>query len=122
MQPAAAGAGAGLGPFEAVILIFTGLHVLFVWLNVRSDKPWRFGYLYRLKGERVDKFTIYSEVCRIGRNPNNELRLNDKSISYFHAELLRNHNGTFPIYDTDSETDIRVGMRPVNSSVLREGD
>ncbi|MDZ7841339.1 MAG: FHA domain-containing protein [Gammaproteobacteria bacterium] len=115
-------AGGGLGLFEAVILIFTGLLVLLVWLHLRSEKPQPFGYLYRLKGKRIEKFTISSEVCRIGRHPNNELRLNHKSISRFHAELVRNHNGTFSIYDTDSKNGIRVGMRPVNSSVLREGD
>lgn len=115
-------ADGGLDLFEVVTLFFTGLLVLLVWLHLRSEKRQPFGYLYRLKGKRVEKFKISSDVCRIGRHPNNELRLNHKSISRFHAELVRNHNGTFSIYDTDSKNGIRVGMRPVNSSVLREGD
>ncbi len=119
---AASDAGGSIGIFEAALLLFTGLLVGLIWLHVRGNRQQPFGYLYRIKGRRLGKFTISSEVCRIGRHPNNELRLNDKSISRFHAELVRNQNGTFSIYDTDSRNGIRVGMRPVSSSVLREGD
>lgn len=120
---AAAGlAGDGIDIFDVATLILVGLLALLAWVHIRREKSQPFGYLYRRKGKRLDKFTISSEVCRIGRHPNNELRLNDKSISRFHAELVRNHNGTFSIYDTDSKNGIRVGMRPVHSSVLREGD
>lgn len=108
--------------FDLLTLVLTGVLAALVWLHVRSEKPQPFAYLYRLKGKRLGKFKITSDVFRIGRHPNNELRLNDKSISRFHAEVVRNHNGTFSIYDTDSKNGIRVGMRPVLSSVLREGD
>lgn len=116
------GSAGGFDVLETATLVLTALLVLLVWLHIRGGKPQPFGYLYRLKGKRLGKFTITSEVCRIGRHPNNELRLNDKSISRFHAEVVRNHNGTFSIYDTDSRNGIRVGLRPVHSSVLREGD
>lgn len=119
---AASSEGGGLDIFEGGILLLTGLLVVLVWLHIRSEKRQPFGYLYRLKGKRLGKFKITSEVCRIGRHPNNELRLNHKSVSRFHAEVVRNHNGTFSIYDTSSKNGIRVGLRPVRSSVLREGD
>lgn len=114
--------GGRLGVFEVATLVLIALLVGLVWRHIHNEKPQPFGYLYRLKGKRLGKFTITSEVCRIGRHPNNELRLQDKSISRFHAEIVRNHNGTFSIYDTDSKNGLRVGMRPVHSSVLREGD
>lgn len=119
---AAGSAGGGVDIFEAGILLLTGLLVVLVWLHLRSEKQQPFGYLYRRKGKRLGKFKITSEVCRIGRHPNNELRLNHKSVSRFHAEVVRNHNGTFSIYDSGSRNGIRVGLRPVHSSVLREGD
>lgn len=122
LEAASVAAGGGIDIFEAGLLCLSGLLVLLIWLQIRSGRQQPLGYLYRLKGKRLGKFTIQSDVCRIGRHPNNELRLHDKSISRFHAELVRNHNGTFSIYDTDSKNGIRVGMRPVSSSVLREGD
>lgn len=118
----APGGGDGIDVFEAAVLALIGLVAFFCWLRVRREKPQPYGYLYHLKGRRLGKFQITSDVCRIGRHPNNELRLNDKSVSRFHAEMVRNHNGTFSIYDTDSKNGIRVGLRPVRSSVLREGD
>lgn len=116
------GSGNGVDVFDAATLVMTGLLAALVWRYLHSVRKPPFGYLYRLKGRRLGKFKITSSVCRIGRHPNNELRLNHKSVSRFHAELVRNQNGTFSIYDTDSKNGIRVGMRPVNSSVLREGD
>lgn len=114
--------GDGIDIFEAITLVLMGLIVLLFWLQIRSERRQPFGYLYRARGKRLHKFPITSDVCRIGRHPNNELRLNDKSVSRFHAELVRNQNGTFSIHDTESRNGIRVGLRPVHSSVLREGD
>lgn len=93
-----------------------------LWLKLRGKRNPAYAYLYRLKGRRLVKHSITTDVVRIGRHPNNELRLNDKSISRFHAEIVRNPNGTFSIHDADSKNGIRVGFRPVNSTLLREGD
>jgi pSer/pThr/pTyr-binding forkhead associated (FHA) protein len=102
----------------AAVAVLGGLVVA---MHVKGKRP-PYGYLYRRRGRKVRRFRIETGVCRIGRHPDNELRLNDRSISRFHAELVRNHNGTFSIYDAGSKNGIRVGSRPVHSSVLREGD
>jgi pSer/pThr/pTyr-binding forkhead associated (FHA) protein len=112
----------GVEFFEAATLALVALLAVLLWRHMRREKAQPFGYIYHLKGKRLHRFPITADVCRIGRHPNNELRLNDKSISRFHAELVRNHNGTFSIFDTDSRNGIKVGQRPVHSSVLREGD
>lgn len=116
------GASGDFHTIETAALVVLGLLTLFMYLKLRKERRQPYGYLYRPKGKRLGRFKISTGICRIGRHPNNELRLNDKSVSRFHAELIRNHNGTFSIYDTESKNGIRVGMRPVNSSVLREGD
>lgn len=108
--------------YQTAILCLAAMLVGLLWLNYRNRRQPSFGYLYRVKGKRLGKFKITTVVCRIGRHPDNELRLNDSSVSRFHAELIRNQNGTFSIYDSGSKNGIRVGLRPVHSSVLREGD
>ena len=110
------------GLFQVATLVAVVVLSIAVWLVLRKEPKQTFAYLYRLQGRKLVKFGITTEVCRIGRHPNNELRLNDRSVSRFHAELVRNSNGTFSIHDADSRNGIRVGFRPVNSSVLREGD
>ncbi len=125
--PIAAGAepGVGLSSLEliltgAVVVLLAAVTVISVHYLRRRTRP--YAYLYRLEGKKVTKFAITHEVCRIGRHPHNEVRINDKSVSRFHAELVRNRNGTFSIFDVDSKNGLRVGFRPVQSAALREGD
>lgn len=96
--------------------------VVAIWRRFRRSRVQPFGYLYRLERGRLVKFGVTTDVCRIGRHPNNELQIDHGSVSRFHAELVRNRNGTFSIVDTDSKNGIRVGFRPVNSCLVREGD
>ncbi|MDJ0958414.1 MAG: FHA domain-containing protein [Arenicellales bacterium] len=100
------------------------LLVMTIWLWRRgSGKPAHpYAYLYRLSHNRPVRFDVTREVCRIGRHPHNDLKLTDKSVSRFHAELVRNRNGSFTVFDGNSKNGIRVGSRPVRSGVLREGD
>lgn len=112
-------AGGGLALFG---LIMAALGALFAWLlRGRGARP-KLAYLYRPRGRRLDTFTVSGAVCRIGRHPSNELRLPNKAVSRFHAELVRNPNGTFSVHDNGSRNGIRVGLRPVRSSILKEGD
>ena len=96
--------------------------VLLIWRRYRHSRVQPFAFLYRLERGRLVKFGVTTGVCRIGRHPNNELQIEDSSVSRFHAELVRNRNGTFSIVDADSKNGIRVGFRPVNSCLVREGD
>lgn len=103
----------------AVILALTAM---LIWLHFGGSRGAPYGYLYCMKGNHWRRFPIHSDVIRIGRHPNNEIQVADKSISRFHAEVVRHRNGTFSIYDVNSTNGTRVGLRPVRSSFLRDGD
>lgn len=115
-----------LGPsIRDWVLLVPVLVLLVMWLwrrKQRYPKQRPYAYLYRLAGLKLVKSEITTTVFRIGRHPNNELRLNHRAVSRFHAEIVRNKNGSFTIYDAQSKNGIRVGMRPVNSSSLKEGE
>ena len=96
--------------------------IIWLWRRDAGRPAHPFAYLYRVGGKRLSKFDVAREVFRIGRHPHNDLRLNDKSVSRFHAEVVRNRNGTFTVFDNNSTNGVRVGKRPVRSSLLREGD
>lgn len=103
------------------IVALLGL-VVWLWQRGRGRSAHPYAYLYRIDGKRLSKFNVAQEVYRIGRHPHNDLRLHDKSVSRFHAEVVRNRNGTFSVFDNNSKNGIRVGSRPIRSSLLREGD
>ncbi len=104
-----------------VIALLLGL-VIWLWRHGSGRPAHPYAYLYRIAGKRLSRFNVAREVYRIGRHPHNDLRLSDKSVSRFHAELVRNRNGTFTVFDNNSKNGVRVGSRPVRSSLLREGD
>jgi hypothetical protein len=89
-------------------------------MQSKAKRP--YAYLYHLARRKLIKTEITTPIFRIGRHPNNELRLNERSISRFHAEIIRNQNGSFSIYDLRAKNGIKVGLRPVKSSLLKEGD
>ncbi len=100
------------------------LALILFWsrLCARSNTKRPYAYLYFLARRKLVKSKIATPIFRIGRHRNNELRLKARTVSRFHAEIVRNQNGSFSIYDTRSKNGIRVGLRPVNSSLLKEGD
>ncbi len=101
-------------------LLAAALLTLVIWAVVRARlKP--FAYLCSLKNERL-RYQVKTMDCRIGRHSDNELVLSDPSVSRFHAQLIRNRNGTYSIYDRASKNGVRVGSRPIASTLLREGD
>ncbi|MBF0584809.1 MAG: FHA domain-containing protein [Magnetococcales bacterium] len=65
---------------------------------------------------------VATEVMRIGRNANNDLQLNNDSVSGFHAEIHRNRSGDFTITDLNSTNGILVNGQEVKSQVLAEDD
>lgn len=66
-------------------------------------------------------FTITSPVVNIGRDPSNQLRLDDPQISWLHAQL-RLVQGRFVIFDLDSRGGTLVNGVPVSSHALNPGD
>lgn len=105
-------------PVFAVLVALAAL----LWAAWFWSRKSPYAYLYFLKGDNWKRQSVRTEVCRIGRHPNNEIHIPEKSISRFHAEIVRHRNGTFSIYDVSSTNGIRVGARPVSSSFLSDGE
>jgi hypothetical protein len=68
------------------------------------------------------RYPITSTTWRIGRTKDNELTLNDKSVSRRHAEIQRYSNGKFVIFDVDSLNGVFVNMEQIKKKKLEEGD
>lgn len=66
-------------------------------------------------------FTITQPVINIGRDPSNQLQLDDAHISSQHAQLRLVH-GRFVIFDLDSHDGTFVNGVPVSSHTLNPGD
>lgn len=80
-----------------------------------------FAYLV-VQDESGIRYPITNTTWRIGRTRDNELVLNDKSVSRRHAEIQRYRNGNFVIYDVDSLNGVFVNSEQVKKKRLREGD
>lgn len=68
------------------------------------------------------RYPITSAIWRIGRSRENELVLDDVSISRRHAEIQRGADGTFTILDRGSRNGIYINGQQVQKRTLREGD
>ncbi|MBF8268896.1 MAG: hypothetical protein HW386_605 [Gammaproteobacteria bacterium] len=68
------------------------------------------------------RYPITNTTWRIGRTRDNELPLNDKSVSRRHAEIQRYSNGKFVIFDVDSLNGVFVNSEQVKKKKLEEGD
>ena len=84
-----------------------------------SFKP--FAYLVTQDDSGM-RYPIMSTTWRIGRTRDNELTLNDKSVSRRHAEIQRYSNGKFIIFDVDSLNGVFVNSEQVKKKKLEEGD
>jgi len=80
-----------------------------------------FAYLV-VQDESGIRYPITNTTWRIGRTKDNELVLNDKSVSRRHAEIQRYSNGHFVIYDVDSLNGVFVNSEQVKKKKLQEGD
>ena len=80
-----------------------------------------FAYLV-VQDESGIRYPITNTTWRIGRTKDNELVLNDKSVSRRHAEIQRYSNGNFVIYDVDSLNGVFVNSEQVKKKKLQEGD
>ena len=80
-------------------------------------------YAYLIaQDDNETRYPITRSIWRIGRGKDNELRLDDTSISRRHAEIHRNTNGTFDIIDMNSMNGIYINNEKVGKAVLQEGD
>jgi hypothetical protein len=76
---------------------------------------------FRDQPER-DRFALVTPTVRIGRQRDNELVLEDTSVSRHHAEIQRAPDGSLTLVDLDSLNGVFVNERQVKSALLSEGD
>lgn len=65
---------------------------------------------------------VGSAVCIIGRDPTCQLRLNDESISRFHASVKKLPNGAVVLKDLDSTNGTYIDGRRIRIATLKDGD
>ena len=75
-----------------------------------------------VQDEKATRYPITNTTWRIGRTRDNELALQDKSVSRRHAEIHRYSNGTFIIFDVDSLNGVYVNDEKIKKKKLEEGD
>ena len=76
--------------------------------------------LYETEG-RTQVFTLSKEVAFIGRANDNDIVLNDFSVSRRHA-YLKKEDGGWVIYDNQSTNGVRVNDQAVPHADVRDGD
>lgn len=83
--------------------------------------PRPFAYLIS-QSSHPRRFAIASPIWRIGRSRENEMVLDDISISRRHAEIQRGPDGAFTLLDRGSRNGIYVNGQQVRKHVLKEND
>lgn len=68
------------------------------------------------------RYAITSAIWRIGRSHENEMPLDDVSISRRHAEIQRGADGTFALLDRGSRNGTFINGQQVKKRTLVEGD
>ena len=84
-----------------------------------ENKP--YAYLI-LQDESKKRYPILKTSWRIGRGSDNEMVLQDNSVSRRHAEIHRDKGDVFTLYDLDSLNGVFVNDNKVTKQVLHEGD
>lgn len=80
-------------------------------------------YAYLIsQDEKVTRYPVTRTTWRIGRSRDNEMTLDDNSVSRRHAEIQRLENGSFMIYDHDSLNGVFVNGQKISRQQLNEGD
>jgi hypothetical protein len=75
-----------------------------------------------LQDESKRRYPITRTTWRIGRSKDNELSLDDNSISRRHAEIHRSQGDEFTIIDLDSLNGVFINNEKVKIEQLHEGD
>lgn len=117
----------------AALLILVLLTIVTLAIVLRKSTPARqprqpsqeqfkpYAYLIG-QDEKATRYPVTRTTWRIGRSRDNEMTLDDHSVSRRHAELQRLENGDFMIYDHDSLNGVFVNEQKVTKQKLNEGD
>lgn len=117
----------GLPAAFIIIIIFILITLFLLWnrrpeTKVISDNDYK-PYAYLIADDdNGTRYPITRTIWRIGRSKDNELTLNDTSLSRRHAEIHRNNNGTFDIIDMNSMNGVYINNEKIGKAELHEGD
>ncbi len=112
----------------SILLSLTAIYLLYrkqpatgpvVVSGIPRQKP--LAYLINQR-DHATLYPVTSPLWRIGRGKENEMALNDSSISRRHAEIHRLDNGKFVLYDCGSTNGVFVNNRKITEQNLYEGD
>ena len=84
-----------------------------------ENKP--YAYLV-VQDETKTRYPITRTTWRIGRGSDNEMTLEDNSVSRRHAEIHRDKGDVFTIFDLESLNGVFVNNNKVHKQILHEGD
>ncbi len=65
---------------------------------------------------------IDGDCFRMGRHSDNDLTLEDSSLSRHHAEIRRQQEGSFRLTDLNSLNGVYVNGVPVDTAIIKDGD
>lgn len=118
----------GLPAAFIIIIIFILITLFLLWnrrpaVSVTSTNSDYKPYAYLIADdEKETRYPITRTIWRIGRSKDNELTLDDTSLSRRHAEIHRNINGSFNIIDMNSMNGVYINNNKVGKAELHEGD
>jgi hypothetical protein len=69
-----------------------------------------------------ERYAVTSAAYRIGRHSDNDLAIQDPSVSRHHAEIHRKRDGSFTVTDSDSVNGVFVNQQKIASVTLADGD
>lgn len=88
-----------------------------------SSTPEYKPYAYLIAQDETKKrYPVTRTIWRIGRSSDNEMTLEDNSVSRRHAEIQRTPEGVFVVIDRNSMNGIFVNGEKVGRRELQEGD
>jgi len=118
----------------AALLLLIALTVVSLVLLARKQRPGKdarqaspaeqfrpYAYLIA-QDEKATRYPVTRTTWRIGRSRDNEMTLDDNSVSRRHAEIQRVGSGKFILYDLDSLNGVFVNDQKITRHKLDEGD
>ena len=117
----------GLPAAFIIIIVFMLIILYLLWrkpLQQNSTPAMEYRpYAYLISNdENKTRYPITRTICRVGRSKDNEISLDDKSVSRRHAEIHRTNDGKFEILDTNSTNGVYINNEKIGKAELHEDD
>ena len=77
--------------------------LIIIWLKRNNSTETKTIYAYlEFVNSEPDNYSIITDATRIGRHKDNELQINNTSVSSYHAEIHRRRDNSFVLTDLNS--------------------